>query len=65
MTKIEEGRRLCVLMENNMLSLLAAIQDAHGPVNQNISQRTVSEFLTILALNNIELKCTYLGDVNG
>lgn len=64
MTILTERKRLCVLMEHNLISLTSAIQRAHGGIGYHISEMTVSELLTMFAINNIELKCSYLGDVN-
>lgn len=64
MNILAERARLCVLMERNVLSLASSIQKAHGGIGHHISEMTASELLTMLAINNIELKCSYLGSTD-
>jgi hypothetical protein len=49
-------------MESNTLSLAQAFQDAHGRIDQGLSELTVSGLLRICAMNNIEARFKYLGE---
>ncbi len=53
---------VCRLMEHNTLSLAQAFQNAHGRIDQGLSELTVSGLLRICAMNNIEVRFKYLGD---
>ncbi len=65
MTEQEKKRTFpLALMESNVWSLGVAIQRSHGMVGQHLSELTVSELFVMLAVNHIELKCTYLGDLS-
>jgi hypothetical protein len=59
--KQQSNRQLCALMETNILSLVNAAWDAHGSLGSDFSKVSVSDLLLALAVNNIEIKCTYLG----
>jgi hypothetical protein len=59
---LDHLENVCRLMESNTLSLAQAFQDAHGRIDQGLSELTVSGLLRICAMNNIEARFKYLGE---